>query len=158
MKILFLDVDGVITHQHYINKDLENIDKEKVELVAEIVKATGAKIVLTSSWKEGYNKQTGEKKWYYRILEATLAEFGLSIYDTTNYIRFEDVGLWRRERPLEIIDWAIDKTIDNYVILDDDDWEYGRFNMGNHWVITSSEFGINSIDVRTAIEILNREV
>ena len=50
MKVLFLDVDGVITHQHYEGKEREGLDPEKIKLVARIVKNTGAFVVLTSSW------------------------------------------------------------------------------------------------------------
>ena len=46
-KIIFLDFDGVITTL----KSKWTIDNEKVELVKQICDATGAKIVISSSWR-----------------------------------------------------------------------------------------------------------
>lgn len=46
-KIVFLDFDGVITTL----KSNWTIDNEKVELVKQICDATGAKIVISSSWR-----------------------------------------------------------------------------------------------------------
>ena len=46
-KIIFLDFDGVITTL----KSNWAIDDKKVELVKEICDITGAKIVISSSWR-----------------------------------------------------------------------------------------------------------
>lgn len=61
MKTIFLDVDGVLTNSGYLNYETRHINPEKVRLLSQIVKKTGAVIVLTSTWKDGYNKKTGEK-------------------------------------------------------------------------------------------------
>ena len=57
MKIIFLDFDGVITTL----KSNWAIDNEKVELVKQICDATGAKIVISSSWRRYTLEQTLEK-------------------------------------------------------------------------------------------------
>jgi len=48
MKILFLDFDGVITIP-----PTWTLNTEKIKLVKKIVDATGAKIVVSSSWRCG---------------------------------------------------------------------------------------------------------
>lgn len=59
MKIIFLDIDGVLNSDEYFDKikylkieGIESeIDRKKVKLLQEAVKQTGAKVVLTSSWR-----------------------------------------------------------------------------------------------------------
>lgn len=57
MKVVFLDIDGVInsnfwmeSHQQEIS-DGTLIDKEKIELVAKIVSKTEASLVMHSGWR-----------------------------------------------------------------------------------------------------------
>lgn len=54
MKVIFLDFDGVITTM----KSRWNLCKEKMELVKEIVDKTGAKIVISSSWRHSTLEST----------------------------------------------------------------------------------------------------
>ena len=59
MKVIFLDIDGVLNSDEYIHKARklgfkgieEEIDIEKVELLKKAVEQTGARVVLSSSWR-----------------------------------------------------------------------------------------------------------
>lgn len=59
MKAIFLDIDGVLNSDEYFDKisnlDIQGIEKEidieKVKLLKEAINETGAKIVLSSSWR-----------------------------------------------------------------------------------------------------------
>ena len=147
MKVLFLDVDGVITHQHYKNKEREGLDPEKIKLIARIVKDTGAFVVLSSSWRLSYDQKTEKKDWDYILLEKCLEDEGVSIYDITTRIPFSDSLGWRRTRPLEILDWVVEHKVNSFVILDDDNWDFARYGLDKHWVHTSAEDGISIKDV-----------
>ena len=147
MKVLFLDVDGVITHQHYKNEEREGLDPEKIKLVARIVKDTGAFVVLSSSWRLSYDQKTEKKDWDYVLLEKCLGDEGVSIYDITTRIPFSDTMPWRRTRPLEILDWVIEHKVNSFAILDDDEWDFARYGLDKHWVHTSAEDGISIKDV-----------
>ena len=147
MKVLFLDVDGVITHQHYKNKEREGLDPEKIKLIARIVKDTGAFVVLSSSWRLSYDQKTEKKDWDYILLEKCLGDEGVSIYDITTRIPFSDSLGWRRTRPLEILDWVVEHKVNSFVILDDDNWDFARYGLDKHWVHTSAEDGISIKDV-----------
>ena len=62
MKIVFLDIDGVLNHEKFykdfhFNKIIKaqhrknNIDPRSAKLVVDLCKQTGAKIVISSSWR-----------------------------------------------------------------------------------------------------------
>ena len=63
-KVIFLDIDGVLNcEQTYINRfkkmqETKNyildIDEEKVKLLSYICRITGAKVVLSSSWRSDW--------------------------------------------------------------------------------------------------------
>lgn len=50
MKVIFLDIDGVLN----TNSDRE-ISNDKLKLLSELVSKTGAEIVLSSSWRNWWN-------------------------------------------------------------------------------------------------------
>ena len=173
MRVIFLDVDGVITYKSYHNSITYNIDIEKVKLLKQIVENTNAQIVLSSSWKQGYNKATSEKDDYYIALENTLAECNLSILDITDdiylnvlnsdeVIDFSDLDILVIEhgtgRGAEIEKWINDHNVDSYVILDDEYWDWKDYNMESHWVQSSwydEDGGLHQEHVEKAIKILN---
>lgn len=87
-KVIFLDVDGVLNCRSTKDKcgGYIGIDDKKVSLLKEIVDATGAIIILVSSWKEWwtnnprYKPNQDEMATY---LDEKLAKQGLIIRDKT---------------------------------------------------------------------------
>ena len=75
MKVIFLDVDGVLNSKRDGNSIKLRTDSH-FRLLQEIVKATGAKIVLSSSWRAGFAKARN-------TLLNRLKEYGLEIMDST---------------------------------------------------------------------------
>ena len=49
MKVLFLDVDGVLNR---CGKSAQGLEEDKVALLKQIVAATGCRIVLSSTWRK----------------------------------------------------------------------------------------------------------
>ena len=96
MKVIFLDVDGVLNSDEYFDKvrnlkikGIENqIDVEKIKLLKKAVDETGAKVVLSSSWRFTLNEQP---------LRDLLSRYGIGVYSRTPYIDWE--------RGLEIKKW-----------------------------------------------------
>lgn len=120
MKVIFLDVDGVLNSEHIFRKEHrrykrtnevridKDIEKRFVRNLKWLVKKTGAKIVLSSSWRGAV--KANKDHHLHRYLE----ECGLEIYDYTPHI-----GL---DRGIDIQEWLnhhLDVT--NIVILDDED-------------------------------------
>lgn len=61
-KIIFLDIDGVLNDRETLTKKypgsgIMGIDPYKVLLLSRIVEATGAEIVLSSSWRHGHYEE-----------------------------------------------------------------------------------------------------
>lgn len=97
MRVIFLDIDGVLNSKEFFQnrqptQGLNEIDEEKVKLLQQIVQATNAKIVLTSTWRI-YDKAD---KVYQHLVDV-LAKYDLSIFDCTPWIN--------EDRPHEIAVW-----------------------------------------------------
>lgn len=101
MKILFLDVDGVLN----IHDNVAAVHKDKVDLVNVIVEQTGSKIILSSSWKHSKKDVT-----YLRTL--------FDILDVTPDIQRDRPTLARR---LEICKWNAINSPTKAVAIDDMD-------------------------------------
>lgn len=140
MKVVFLDVDGVLNSvRDYYSVELTT-DSHFI-LLRELIDRTGAKIVLSSSWRIGLS--IGD------VLVQRLAEYGLEIYDTTPVLYFEG-----RKRGDEIRAWLNEhKDVTNFVILDDesDMCEFTKTNL----VKTNTNFGLKSIHIEKVVKILN---
>lgn len=108
MKVIFLDVDGVL------NNHQSGIDADMMERLAKIVEKTDAKIVLSSSWKNGWNKEKVKWSYHYIYLNKCLNEYGLEIYDRIpnyhNLKRQDEIKIWLKDHP----------EVTNFVILDDE--------------------------------------
>ena len=66
MRVIFLDVDGVLAYSSYKNKDTADIDVSKVLLLKEICDKTEAGVAISSSWRgsEDYTPAI-----YYKLIE-----------------------------------------------------------------------------------------
>lgn len=123
MKILFLDIDGVIKEDF---QGAPFID-ESLELLKLIVDKTGAKTVMISTWKVKYKAfiDNGYKTDIYDIqrLYDALCRYGLEIYDYTPYL-YVDRPV---RRPTEIREYLKDsENVESFCIIDDRDeflWE-----------------------------------
>lgn len=109
MKVLFLDIDGVLNTPKMLGRfGMDFIDNILVALVARIVKETECKIVLSSTWR--IDKQD--------LMLATreLAEQGLTIYDCTPVLNTRMYP----SRHEEIQSWLDQNPVERFAILDDD--------------------------------------
>jgi hypothetical protein len=147
MKIIFLDFDGVICTPRaswaYREKGMmEYLDPVATSMVKRICDDTGAKIVVSSSWRK-YHTNHGLSG----ILGASCPGLGNYLHedhatDNLGDIRGDEIGRWLDAHP----------NVTKYVILDDSS------DMGIHMkylVSTSTHDGIGFDDAMNAIKILN---
>lgn len=156
MKVIFLDIDGVLNSRIYDRKrnwsEQTDIDETRLPLVKEIVDATGAKIVLSSTWREHWNMDPDKCDADGVYINETFAKYGLEIYDKT-----PDLGI-NFDRPDEIEAWlnSVQEHIESFVIIDDYRYTWGK--LSNNFVKTNPNFGLGLEEehVKKAIEILNK--
>lgn len=171
MKVIFLDIDGVLNSteyflnapDEYLNSDPDielddkeerikewskDIDSESVECLNKIIEATDAKVVLSSAWRNS--------RW--EEVEACLKNrgFNYSILDRTPILTGESLV-----RGNEILNWIQHNAqfvkmpyykYEDYLILDDSTdmllWQKDNFYHVDNSV------GLKEKDVQSCIQIL----
>lgn len=173
MKVIFLDVDGVIRHDFYkVTKDDNGIDGAKLELLKEIIEKTEAKIVLSSTWRRMYDENGNTyNDELYNILEKNLKSHELEIHSEIprslqkkkiNPISMSIEELIQHEsedndRAEFIVMWLDNHPeVESFVIIDDfGGWK--KHNLEDYLVKTSSHTGgLLPEHVEKAIDILNK--
>jgi len=162
MKVIFLDIDGVLNYQGCPERfnGMYFVNEEAVQRLQTIVIHTGAKIVLSSSWREGwYDQEAGiesEARDLFEALVDKLAEYNLELYDKTDRL-----GTFRGD---EILKWIDDNFsskgdfLDQYVILDDLPPKHFGAPLADHFIRT--DFYNGGLTIRLAgkaIHMLKKE-
>lgn len=165
MKVLFLDIDGVLNterhHDHCVEAGLAFVDNfgyafdsAAVANLKRIVDETGADIVISSSWKF-WGLSTMQKLWANRKLPGKVVDV------TPNNVSNElllSVDLSLMELPAgkgsEIKEWLETKgqQVTQYAILDDMDDMLPE--QQSHFVQTDPRTGITEDDAKKAIEMI----
>lgn len=144
MKVIFLDFDGVINNWEHF----EGVDFNNVKYLIEIINATGAKVVATSSKKHTFQIDSSINIMdtiYYRQYVKVLNNYGIEIFDVTPYAC--------ESRELEIIKYLeMHPEIEEFLILDDD---YVIKSLLEHQVFLDLYNGITSLHLKPSIDILN---
>lgn len=153
-KVIFLDVDGVLNDDHTSSRTKTTsyvfVDEAKILLLKQIVEATQAKIVLSSTWR--YDRNDPRLNGDFLELKEALAAHGLEFYSFTP----EEVT-GHKKRGLEIKSWLnTHSEVKQFVILDDELFDYERRGLLHRVVLTDAEDGgLTEEHVQDAIEILN---
>ena len=130
MKVIFMDVDGVINSAENGWK----ITPFKVRMVNEVASATGAFIVISSDWRIEANDR------------QAIRNSGINFIDcTADY----------NDRPREIAEWVATHEVENYVIIDDTDFKWSK-EQRKHFVQTKTRTGITERKRDRAIKIMNK--
>lgn len=147
MKILFLDIDGVLNSYQYMissksmfGAQAKSLDPNACLLLEEIIVSSGCKVVLSSSWR---------KLVSFRQIESWIRQRGcpsIEIIDKT-----PSLGGFRGE---EIQAWLFENSnlVDKFVIVDDDS-DMGE--LSEFLVQTSFEFGLTKSKVQEIIGRFN---
>lgn len=164
-KVIFLDFDGVMNTERYIAERRRNgfpvsdrygylFDPEAVENLRRIIDATGAAVVISSSWRlEGEERM--EAMWHERALPGQLigvtgqsphANFPMSAGGTAGAAKGEEIRSWMKEHA---------SKPNRYVIFDDE--ADIRPEQRPHFIQTDPHIGITRADAERAIQILNGE-
>lgn len=124
-----------------------------VENLAKNIKATGAEIVLISTWKEDWRKtDKAHQGMMANYLDKKLKKQGLTALDKTrDYI--DERYLSRGEG---ILDYLMNSNVENYVILDDYQFDYDSCGLTDYHIKTDAYNGGLTEELAVkAIQILN---
>lgn len=150
--LIFLDVDGVLNHREMLIRwvkktgDNDALDIYSLRALQKIIDASGADVVISSTWRMFYTDDA---------LKALLLERGLK---NINIIGQTPEAFYSR-RGEDILRWLQENNVDEaqgtYLILDDDT-DVGYFpELKKHWVQTYyHEDGLRNRHVARALEIL----
>ena len=135
MKVLFLDIDGVLN----TNSDRE-ISNDKLKLLSELVSKTGADVVLSSSWRYGWNKPELNKP-------------GTRIYGLKQLLKDNDIVIKETigldlTKSIQIKNYINTNMISNYVVLDDELIDTGNL------VQTNGDIGLTHFDCQKVAQLL----
>lgn len=175
MKVLFLDIDGVLNSENWfeymqycikndmynrvlnfveindehIKRKLSMVDDRAIANLNRIVEDTGCKVVLSSSWRSSRESDNALTEYVLK-----LKGFKYELYDVTPRIWTKEFGTQRGE---EIQLWINEESkkneIESYVILDDDSDILPE--QLNNFIHVDGQVGLIDKDVFKAIEILN---
>lgn len=156
MKIIFLDVDGVLNEDKSRARccGYKGIDDKKAENLAKIVKATDARIVLISTWKDDWRKTDKVRQGFLaNYLDKKLLKQGVSIFDKTESLDKQGFYFSRGEGILRYLE---KNPADGFVILDDYQFDYDACGLTGNYVKTDAyNGGLTELLAQKSIEILN---
>lgn len=155
MKILFLDIDGVLNSREYDRKrnwnEQTDIDETRLPLVKEIIDKTGAKIVLISTWRNHWDRDESLCDEDGMYINRLFSKYGLAICDKT-----PDLGLLSKRKD-EVKAWLAEHTgeVESFVILDD--YRFGWDDLSDFYIHTNPNYGLGLEEehVEKAIALLN---
>lgn len=155
MNVIFLDVDGVL---NCVSTDdtirgFTGIDTQKIKLLRRIVEVTDAVLVLSSTWKDGWEKSDKSKQDVYaNYLDEKLRSESLIIFDKTTDVR--------GYRGLGIIQWLQTHGVNHFVILDDNNYDFAEHGLSPYHIKTefyNNHGGLRDEHVSLAIKLLSPE-
>jgi hypothetical protein len=155
IKIIFLDVDGVLNSSNFFREsrkktyDTSNLDKKAVEVLNTIIELTGAKVVISSTWRVhdffGLLCELGENDFKGEVIGQTPI--------LNQSIRGNEIKEWIQLNK-ESLDVTDEKDFKNYLILDDNSdmfpWQKDNF------VQTETEIGLTKEHIDRCVKILNK--
>ena len=153
MKLIFLDIDGVLNSHKFLEnlpEDSFGIDNSRLPILKRITVSTDAKIVLSSSWRKNWDIESEKRTALGNSLVELFAKFGLEIFDKT-----PEIDYYRRNDEIKSILKKYDDIVESYVILDD--MKLGWEDLSDTVVNTNDRIGrgLEEEHADKAIEILN---
>lgn len=169
MKVIFLDIDGVLNSIQFSKKRYGKykktgkwdtaIDDDQVKMIKEIIDKSGGpdevKVVLSSSWRKHFSEVNG--KMFPKDDTGEDCRYAFSKHDIILYSRTGDSKDGNRGKEItEWIDSHSNLNITHYVVIDDEIIDILEYIPRNYTVKTDYYLGgIDDGHVRTAIHILN---
>ena len=158
--VLFLDLDGVLNSVNWmsnVNPDFwiaedgdTQLDPEAVMRLERVVRESGAKIVLSSSWRKLYE---------YKTIESFLRHHGFTgevIGETPHRVDFAERPAGTYQRGWEIQAWLDEHPeVAHFAILDDDS---DMAHLTDHFVHTKHPHGLQDEHIPQILKLLGTTI
>jgi hypothetical protein len=138
MKVIFLDIDGVLNTERYLRVQAQkcgykdqatmqyNFDPVALDNLKEIIEVTNANIVISSTWRLQKDSSEASREWKELIRNFDSIGVSSRIIGVTPTIKNTES---LNARWMEIKQWLQDNTdinIEKFVIIDDE-WDMGEY-------------------------------
>ena len=142
MKVIFLDIDGVLNQENWMLNGTPWVDEEKMSLISKLCKKTGAGIVLSTNWRDIWDEPLylSNKNNGIYIAHKLFKKYKLNVIGTTPVMG---------PREVEILLTLENLDIEKYVVIDDMELHIPNF------VQTNKKVGFTQADYEKALSILN---
>ncbi|MBE5037947.1 hypothetical protein INF35_09140 [Subdoligranulum sp. DSM 109015] len=155
MKVIFLDVDGVLctplsvalSNLLRLPMDRQLFDPAALFWLRRLVKTTGAAVVLSSSWREELYRDEPVCRAVIDNLYRALARNHTPITDVTPLLEQGGKGA-------EIAAWLQAHPCRGYAVLDDRDCFGSAPAVGEHWIQVPPERGLRYREYLAARQLL----
>ncbi len=159
MKVIFLDVDGVLCTpvSHTLNRlrktpvESQQFDPISLFWLRWLVHKTDAAVVLSSTWRDGLMMEAPFCKAYIKNLFERLSANGTPLSDVTPFIPHGG-------KSSEILAWLGCSPCEKYVILDDTDYFSESPETASHWVPIPNSRGLRFRQAWQALHLLQSSV
>ena len=166
MKIIFLDIDGVLNSRVYGDSEFylistaglsdaeimltmhhHHLDPNAIKILNDLVKRSGAEVVLSSTWRGRYSPEEMTA-----MLKDRGGEFEIKFSTPKLFGKISS----RISRGKEIAHYLkmLEVQPESFVILDDHD---DMIHLKPFLVQTTMEYGLTTDDIEKALKILNPE-
>jgi len=155
-RVLFLDIDGVLNTPKYLGRHgVNGLDPYRVDHLDRIIDATGAGVVISSSWRH----MTTDRAHSLDEIKSQLTSIGMmkntiKVFDLTPQIIAWEDGWGSIDRGWEIDLWMrLRQFHGDYVILDDGlIWP-----LSMHQVRTDLKMGMTLENAKEAIAMFEKQ-
>ena len=146
MDVIFLDFDGVLNSRCFRTARSDIIDEKHMTFLYRIVEATGARVVLSTSWRIHWDALPENRSETGREIDRIFGKYGIEIIG-----KISDGP----DRAQEIRHWLDSHSdVERYVILDDSPFGWGE--LAQRLVRTGGLVdGLNDQTAEMAIAVLN---
>lgn len=149
-RVIFLDIDGVLNSEEYFIKRQKNwsgefkfsydLDTIAVERLNRIIENTKVEIVLSSSWRLSPLNE---------VLNALRYKgFKHDISHVTTLIHMD--------RGLQILKFIEENDVNDYLVIDDDSFDIGKYIPKEQFIHTRWETGLMDKNVEDIIKYFNK--
>lgn len=161
MKILFLDIDGVLNSQAYwrrrpviYRKRIHDLDREAMARLNTVLDRTGATVVVSSTWRIGHSRVE---------LQQMLNAYGFTgtVFGKTGTgkdrkkLRGLEIQAWLDTHGSVGADKGFKHHIESFAIVDDDS---DMAHLMDHLVHTTNQDGLQDEHVEVLVRMLGEKL